>query len=246
MVTAGPYPGWQHPGVEFTDQDLSGARFTRCSLAGAVVRGSDLTGLELEDPHLDEASLWVNGVDVAPLVEAELDRRWPGRGLRRATTPDGLRGAWAALEGAWAAVVPTAAGVEDVSVDGEWSFAQTLRHLVMATDAWLHGAVLGRPQPFHWIGQPFAEYELEGGDMAPFREPASYQEVLTARAEQQASVRTFLQGVTAATLAELRPHPWAPEHRVTVLHCLQVVLHEEWEHQRYAVRDLRRVAQRTT
>ena len=33
----------------------------------------------------------VNGVDVAGLVDAELNRRFPGRELRRAQTPDGLR-----------------------------------------------------------------------------------------------------------------------------------------------------------
>jgi hypothetical protein len=36
----------------------------------------------------------------------------------------------------------------------------------------------------------------------------------------------------------MRPNPWAPEHEVTVLGCLRVILNEEWEHHRYAVRDL--------
>ncbi|HET7173658.1 MAG TPA: DinB family protein [Nocardioidaceae bacterium] len=126
-----------------------------------------------------------------------------------------------------------------MSVDGEWSFSQTLRHLVMATNVWLHGAILGREQPFHWIGQPFAEYEPEGGDTSMFREPTSYAEVLAVRAQHQAMVRDYLATVTGHVLAETRPHPWAPEHRVTVLHCLHVILNEEWQHQRYAVRDLR-------
>ncbi|HTV12561.1 MAG TPA: hypothetical protein VME20_11955 [Acidimicrobiales bacterium] len=39
---------------------------------------------------------------------------------------------------------------------------------------------------------------------------------------------------------ETRPHPWAPEHRIPVLRCLHVIFNEEWEHQRYAVRDLAR------
>ncbi len=224
--------------MEFTDHDLSGARFTRCLLAGAVIRGSDVTGMEIDDPHLHEGSLWVNGIDVVPLVEAELNRRFPGRELKTATTPEGLRTAWAAVEKAWADVLPTATGLEDVSVDGEWSFSQTLRHLVMAANAWLHGAILGREQPFHWIGQPFAEYEPEGGDMTIFREPASYDEVLAVRNEHQAMVRDYLATVTDDVLAQTPPHPWAPEHRVSVLHCLHVILNEEWQHQRYAVRDL--------
>ncbi len=228
--------------MEFTDQDLSGARFARCLLPGAVFRGSDVTGMDIDDPHLHRGSLWVNGVDVVPFVETELNRRFPGRELKFATTPDGLRAAWVAVENAWSDVVPHAAELADVSVDGEWSFSQTLRHLVMATNAWLHGAILGQEEPFHWIGQPFAEYELEGGDMTIFREPASYDEVLVVRKEHQTVVRDYLATVNDEVLAETRPHPWAPEHRVTVLHCLHVILNEEWEHQRYAVRDLRNAA----
>jgi len=224
--------------VEFIDQDLSGARFARCQLSGAVIRGSDVTGMEIDDPRLHEGSLWVNGVDVVALVETELNRRFPGRNLKTATTPDGLRAAWSAVEQAWAEVLPSASGLENVSVGGEWSFSQTLRHLVMATNVWLHGAILGREQPIHWIGQPFAEYEPEGGDMTMFREPASYEEVLAIRSEHQAMVHDYLATVTDEVLTETRPHPWAPERRVEVLVCLRVILNEEWEHQRYAVRDL--------
>jgi len=52
--------------------------------------------------------LRVNGVDVIPLVEAELNRRLPGRAGRRATDPYGLRAAWAALERTWAATLERA------------------------------------------------------------------------------------------------------------------------------------------
>ena len=33
------------------------------------------------------------------------------------------------------------------SVDGEWSFIETLRHLVFATDSWIRRAILGDPAP---------------------------------------------------------------------------------------------------
>ncbi|MHB2023530.1 MAG: DinB family protein [Mycobacteriales bacterium] len=124
----------------------------------------------------------------------------------------------------------------------EWSFSQTLRHLVLATNAWLHGAIGGRQQPFHWIGQPYAEYESDGGDMTIFREPASYDEVLAVRAEHQKMVRDYLATVTEEALAETRPHPWAPECETTIRHCLHVILNEEWQHHRYAVRDLQKAA----
>ncbi|MDA8025874.1 MAG: DinB family protein [Actinomycetota bacterium] len=75
--------------------------------------------------------------------------------------------------------------------------------------------------------------------MTIFREPASYDEILAVRGEHQVMVRDYLATVTDEVLAETRPNPWAPEHRVQVLHCLHVILNEEWEHQRYAARDLR-------
>lgn len=185
----------------------------------------------------------VNGVDVVPFVEAELNRRFPGRADRRAGDPDGLRAAWAGLERTWAAtldrVAEMPAGTVDVSVGGEWSFAQTLRHLVMATDAWLGGPILGIDQAFHPIGQPNAEYETDGNDMTVFTTVTpSYAEVLDVRAGRVAMVRDFLATVTSDELAAARRNPWDPGHQETTLSCLHVILEEEWEHHRYAVRDL--------
>lgn len=232
-------------GREVIDVDLRGARFVRTDLSGAVMRGVGITGADIDDPWLleDDASLLVNGVDVAPYVEAELNRRFPGRSERRATDPDGLRAAWAAVERTWAAtlvrVAALPAGSVDISVDGEWSFAQTLRHLVMATDTWLGKAILEFEQPYHPIGQPHVEYETDGYDMTVFAtERPPFDEVLAVRSGRMAMVRDFLAGVTPERLAAPRTHPWAPDRTVTVLHCLHTILGEEWEHHRYAVRDL--------
>ena len=99
------------------------------------------------------------------------------------------------------------AGTVDVSVDGEWSFAQTLRHLILATDTWLRGAVLRIDRPFHPIGQPHAEYETDGYDMSVFTTDApSYAEVLEVRADHVALVRNFLASVTPGELAA-QPEP---------------------------------------
>ncbi|MET7835698.1 DinB family protein [Micromonospora sediminicola] len=227
----------------FEDKDLRGARFTRSTLAGAVMRGVDVRGLDIDAPWLADGALLVNGVDVAPLVEAELNRRFPGRELKNATDLDGLRAAWAALERAWAAAVGRVEsmpeGAADVSIDGEWSFAQTLRHLAFATDAWLGKAILRLPQPFHPLGQPHAEYETDGYDMSIFAAtPPSLAETLDLRADRQAMVRDFLANATPALLAESRPTVWSPDHEEPVVHCLHVILDEEWEHLRYALRDL--------
>lgn len=232
-------------GAEFVEADLRGARFVRSDLSGVVMRGVDVAGMDIDAPWVvdGESSLLVNGVDVAPLVDDELNRRFPGRADRRAADPDGLRRAWAEVERTWATtlerVAAMPAGTVDVSVDGEWSFAQTLRHLVMATDVWLRGAVLRIEQPFHPIGQPHAEYETDGYDMSVFSAATpSYDEVLDVRADRVAMVRDFLAAVTPEQLGAPCRHPWAPDHPETTLSCLHVILDEEWEHHRYAVRDL--------
>ena len=232
-------------GAEFVDADLRGARFVRADLSGVVMRAVDVVGADIDAPWLldGDGFLLVNGVDVVPLVEAELNRRFPGRADRRATDPDGLRAAWAVLERTWAAtldrVVAMPAGTVDVSVDGEWSFAQTLRHLVMATDTWLRRAILKVEKPFHPLGKPNVEYASDGHDISIFTAVTpSYAEVLEVRAGRVAMVRDFLATVTSDELAATRESPWNPEGQETTLSCLHVILEEEWEHHRYAARDL--------
>ena len=233
---------------EFRGRSLRASRFLGCDLSGVIVRGSDIGGMELDSPWLLEGggTLLVNGVDVVAFVDAELDRRFPGRSLRAADDPDGLRAAWAALESSWAATVHRATGLPpelvDASVDGEWSFAQTLRHLVMATDTWLGRAVLGRERPYHPFGLPNDDDDGAGSaayTAADFAStPPTFDEVLAARADRQAMVRDYLATVTVDLLAEQRPNPHAPSHPETVLSCLRTILEEVWEHHRYAVRDL--------
>src|SRR3954451_161888 len=91
-------------GAQFVDTDLLGARFVGADLSGVVMRGVQVDGADIDAPWLlsGRASLLVNGVDVAPFVEAELNRRFPGRSQQRAEDPAGLRAAWAALERTWA------------------------------------------------------------------------------------------------------------------------------------------------
>ncbi len=232
-------------GAQFVGTNLRGARFLRADLSGVVMRGVDVAGADIDAPWLADGDsfLRVNGVDVVPLVEAELDRRFPGRADRRAQDPDGLRVAWASLERNWAAtldrVAAMPAGTVDVSMAGEWSFAQTLRHLVMATDIWLGRAILGIEQPLHPLGQPNVEYETDGNDMSVFTTlTPSYADVLEVRTGRVAMVRDFLTTVTSDELAATRRNPWAPEYPETTLSCLHTILQEEWEHHRYAVRDL--------
>jgi hypothetical protein len=66
--------------------------------------------MEIESPWLLEghARLQVNGVNVVPLVDAELNHRFPGRELRDAKTAEGLSAAWAAFEQTWRATLDRA------------------------------------------------------------------------------------------------------------------------------------------
>lgn len=232
-------------GATFTQVELRGARFDGCTLADVVVRGGDASGMEIDDPLLlnEEGVLLVNGVNVLPFVDAELNRRFPGRELRQARTPDEFRSAWSAVEDTWASTLDRAAdlpeGAVNASVGGEWSFAQTLRHLVMATDTWLGKAVLRRELPYHPIGQPNVEYELDGNDPSVFQTGTPpYAEVVAVRAERMGMVRDYLATVTTDELREERPNPHDERFAETVASCLRAIINEEWEHHRYAVRDL--------
>ena len=231
-------------GASFVDVDMRDALFFEVDLSGSVLRAVHLRGTAIDAPWLGagDSSLMINGVDVVPFVEAELNQRFPGRGQRRAEDPDGLRAAWAAVEQIWTTTLdrveamPT--GTVDISVGGEWSFAQTLRHLILATDTWLRRAIVGVDQPFHPIGLMDV---ADDTSVVPgvFREDVpSYAEVLEVRAGRIAMMRDYLAAITSAELRRPRVNPWEPQEPETTLSCLHVILHEEWEHHRYAVRDL--------
>jgi len=224
-------------GSTFVDADLRGARFVETDLSGVVMRGVQVDNADIDAPWLPHGGTFlVNGVDVIPFVEAELNRRFPGRADQRAKDPEGLRAAWAMLERTWAATLDRVAampeGTVDISIDGEWSLAQTLRHLVLATDTWLRKAVLEIEQPYHPIGL------RDGAPKDHTSVTPSYADVLEVRAGRVAMVREFLVTVTADELATTRRNPHEPSHPQTTLSCLHVILEEEWEHNRYAVRDL--------
>jgi hypothetical protein len=229
-------------GARFVETNLQGARFVGADLSRVVMRGVQVEEADIDAPWLPHGGyLRVNGVDVIPYVEAELDRRFPGRADRRADDPAGLRAAWAVLQRTWAATLDRAAampaGTVDVSVDGEWSFAQTLRHLVLATDTWLRRGVLEVEQPYHPLGLRDAGTEGDDGSVFTSGTP-SYADVLAARADRVGLVRDFLATVTADELDAPRRNPHSPEYPETVRSCLHVILEEEWEHLRFAGRDL--------
>ena len=228
-------------GASFVEASFKGATLRFSDVSGVTMRSVDVGGLDIDSHDLSFGSLFVNGVDVVPLVEAELNRQFPGRELKDAQTPEGLRDGWVAVQAAWqTTVADTPPDLVDAHVEDEWSLAQTLRHLILATDAWLRGGILGMQQPFHEIGQIFTGADEMGFDISIFRpDPPAYEEILTVRAERQQMVTDFLATATPEQLAEQRENPWGGgDWHPSVGDCLRVILEEEWAHLRYIRRAL--------
>jgi len=232
-------------GARFTVADLTGARFVDCDLSRVKIVDSWLVDVDVSG-HV--SNLVINGVDVAPYVEAELDRRHPERGqLRQLRTADDYRAMWDTVERLWSGTIARAERLPEPAlyekVDDEWSFVETMRHLVFVTDAWASRTVLDEPMPYHRLGLPQTAYAPAdtaklGIDLAA---RPSFAEVLTVRADRIALVRSLIDGLTDLELERecpRSPAPGYPEEQRTVGECLGVVMEEECEHHRFAVRDL--------
>ncbi|SDK35356.1 DinB superfamily protein [Nocardioides sp. YR527] len=229
----------------------------------ALIQQSDVGGLEIRDCWFEErvkiVDCWgpevylagdigrivVNDVDVTAYVQAELDRVEPNRVLaREARTADEIRAAWTAVEETWAATVSQVREMPEElhrrRVDDEWSFVETLRHLLYASDKWFGNPVLEEDAPYHPLGYG------PGGD--PDGVPGitvdadpSLDEILAPRLARMATIRAYVATVTDADLDRLctrKPIGNDPEADYSVRRCLKVVLAEEAEHHRYAARDL--------
>jgi len=232
-------------GARFDVADLRGARFTDCDLTGVTIRDGWLVNVSISG-YLSNVT--VNGVEISDFVNAELDRLHPERvQFREGQTADDFRAMWDTIERLWAQAgeragrLPAAALTEQVNQ--EWSFAQTLRHLVFITDAWASRTVLDQEKPYHPIGLPQSWYPAAaaaalGIDLTA--EPG-YAEILAARADRMAVIRRIVAGLTDDGFdrpCRRSPAPGYPEEERTVVGCLAVVMDEEIEHYRFAVRDL--------
>src|SRR5215472_8582834 len=231
--------------ARFDVADLRGARFTDCDLTGVTIRDGWLVNVSISG-YLSNVT--VNGVDVTDFVSAELDRRHPERvQFREGQTAGDVRAIWATAERLWAEAIERAGRLPATAltqqVNDEWSFAQTLRHLVFITDAWASRTVLDEEMPYHPLGLPQSWYPVAdaaalGIDLAA---QPGYAEVLAARADRMAVMRRIVAGLTDDGLGRLcqrSPAPGYPGEERTVIDCLAVVMDEEIEHYRFAARDL--------
>jgi uncharacterized damage-inducible protein DinB len=249
--------------ADFLDADLRGSRFQDVHLGGAVFRtvtfeGArfeevDLTGVRIRGAWLRDLALdgeidglTVNGVDIGPFVEAELDRRYPERAAIRAGNAEGFRRGWAINERSWESTVARAerlpAELLHQRVDDEWSFIETLRHLVFCTDAWLRRALLGEPSPYSPLDLPHDEMPDIPGVPRDRDARPTLAEVLTLRADRMTSVREVMSGLTderlRGTTEPVREVGYPESESFPVLRCLQAVVNEESLHRQFAERDL--------
>ncbi len=239
------------PGFEWVD--LSGAKFRSVDLAKARFRGVDLSGVVMRGVELVDVDIYgeidnvtINGVDVAPLVNAELDRRYTDRAKMRPTDP-GFREAWDVVERLWGETVERARRLDPEpllhqSVGGEWSFIETLRHLVFATDSWIRRAILGDPSPWDPLDLPWDEMPDTPGVPGDRDVRPSLDAILVLRRDRMSTVREVIGGLTDASLrgdtTPVEGSGWPEPRSYPVRECLLCILNEEWEHRLYAERDL--------
>jgi len=218
----------------FWGADLSRAHFRDVNLTDATITHAWLINVDID--ALVEKVV-INGVDVTAYVN-EGDPWYPLRGMLRPADAEGMRAAWAALEHEWAKTITLARVLpEDAlheSVNGEFSFVETLRHLVMAMDKWFTAPILG--EPFSPIGLPnkgSLDFPWPGLD---YSLTPSVSEALAVRADRTTRLRDYLATASAAEftrsidILENGPNPLSE--------CIYTVFEEEFWHNRYARRDL--------
>lgn len=182
------------------------------------------------------------GRDGPPPSPEEAERalsRWP-------SDLTGLRTEWSLIKERWRQTDARAVALGEAAcherVDDEWSYVETLRHLVFVTDAWLGRVVLGEATPYHREALPptfLPDLSFLGIDAGA---EVALQDALALRREAQGTVDRVLAELDEAGLARIcgaNPAPgFPPETTQPVLRCIRTVLGEESAHCDFANRDL--------
>jgi len=164
---------------------------------------------------------------------------------------EGFRRVWAALQDDWEQTVERARGLDHAllheRVDDEWSFIETLRHLLFVTDAWAARALLGREAPYHPLDLPPTGMRNPALTVDHDARP-SLDEVLGLREERVALVRDVMAGLIDDDLdgraVRVRGPGYPRAGAYPVRRCVQTLIGEEWHHRRFAERDLGVLAER--
>jgi hypothetical protein len=221
-------------GAVFWGADLSGARFRDVNLTDTKISHAWLVNVDI-DALVDRVV--INGVDITAYVN-ERDPWYPLRAMLRPPDPVGMRAAWAALEDEWGRTVTRARALPEAalheSVEGEWSFVQTLQHLVFAMDKWFTAPIHG--ESFHPIGLPNSgsvDFPWPGLD---YHLTPSVSEALAVRANRTTRLRDYLAAVPMTDFT--RPIDVLENGTHPLQECIYTVFEEEFWHNRYALRDL--------
>ena len=232
----------------FWHVDISGTVFRACDVNDVKIVGSDITNLRVEGHAGRAGRVFVDGVDVTAYVDAELDRRFPELvGMREMKSADDCRSMWVMTQSLWAETVDRARRLPEQvlneRVEDEWSFIETLRHLIFATDVWVERMMHGVDLPFHRIALPTTGYPPEGARELGLDVEArpTLDEVLQVHADRRGKMSREVASATDNGLEVAhtnRPAPAWGETTATVRDCLFTVIEEHLQHRRFAVRDL--------
>lgn len=255
------------PARTFENEDLSGSRFEMVRLTNSQFEqvrfdGSRFQNISWHDVTMNSVELvnveiggdiWnltINGVDIGPLIDAELNRRDPDRHLvfqelREQRSAEDYRKGWRIVERRWTDLIDRVRalpeGSEHRSVDGEWSLVQTLRHISYAVAAWIERVAMGVEDPFVDTDLPWDEAPAEIPRKVDRDARVALDEAVGQWRHRQQTVREFLDSLTDADLERTVSTTGAIWPQVTdfpLAEAVHIAVTEVWQHHDFAQRDL--------
>lgn len=223
--------------------DFSNRTTRNVDFANARIVNANMTNASFEG---DIFGLKINGIEVAPLVAAELERRYPERKELFTTTPEGMERAYDIVFGLLDATIERARGLSEAQrnerVDDEWSVVETIRHLIFAVDSWILRAVLGRGDPHHPIGLPFTEMDPSIRVSCDPDARPTFEEAVAVWKDRERIIRDLVDGLTPEELDRKivlsgEGYP-AAGLETQVIGPLWTILEESWWHNRFMNRDV--------
>ena len=235
-------------------KQFEGATFDMVSFAGATMRNANFVGVKMEGLFINAEisgpidGLKVNGVEVAPLIEADLVRRHPELAKFAAADLADVREGLDILEAQLAATLQRARALpEDFRhrrVNDEWSTVETLRHLVFVIDLYVRRQVLGLGvDAYDPMGLPPSHIpsSLPGTNIDSAAQP-SFDEAVAVWEARFAEVRDLLDpsgafDADATRAVDIAGFP-PLKQTISLRQALRTVLREAWAHNRYLERDI--------